>query len=59
MVGNPGDELTGNKVGIMGDEDAPSNTTPPPAEQPESTGDVIYIEIQPTPTRDSTPSRRL
>lgn len=75
MVGNPGDELTGNKVGIMGegtvaedmyenghkigimggDESELHETTAPPAEQPESTGDVIYIEFQPTPTKDSTP----
>ena len=92
-VGNPGDELTGNKVGIMGggtvgsngdinkqvgimgggtvaedmyenghkigimcgNESAPHETTAPPAEQPEPTGDVIYIEFQSTPTKDSTP----
>ncbi|KJR99992.1 MAG: hypothetical protein VR68_07465 [Peptococcaceae bacterium BRH_c4a] len=76
MVGNPGDQLTGNKVdimgggtvahdmyengnkiGIMGGEgSAPSNSPSPPAELPEPTGDVIYIELQPPPvTKDSTP----
>ncbi len=91
-VGNPGDELTGNKVGQMGgaavgsngdinkqvgimgggtvaedmyanghkigimcgEESAPHETTAP-AVQPEPTGDVIYIDLQPTPTKDSTP----
>ncbi|WP_101909616.1 hypothetical protein [Marasmitruncus massiliensis] len=92
MVGNPGDELTGNKVsimggcttvddkgdinkqvgimgggsvaedmyenghkiGIMGGEECPSGElTSPPSEQPEPTGDVIYIELQPVPTKDS------
>lgn len=93
-VGNPGDELTGNKVGVIdggatvgskgdinkqvgimgggtvaedmyenghkigimgGGESALSSTTPSPEEQPEPTGNVIYIELQPTPTKDSTP----
>lgn len=72
-VGNPGDELTGNKVGIMdgtvgsdgdinkqvgimsGEEHSPSNTHPPSVEQPEPTGNVIYIELQPPVTKDSTP----
>lgn len=92
-VGNPGDELTGNKVGQMGgatvdsngdinkqvgimgggtvaedmyenghkigimgsEESAPHETTAPPAEQPVPTGDVIYIELQPPVTKDSTP----
>ena len=74
-VGNPGDELTGNKVGQMGgttgdgkgdinkqvgvmgggESSTQRETTPPPAEQPERTGDVIYIEMMPTPTKDSTP----
>jgi len=93
-VGNPGDELTGNKVGIMGGgttvhgkgdidkqvgiigdgtvaEDMYENghkigimdgaeyplskPIPPPSEQPEMTGDVIYIELQPPVTKDSTP----
>lgn len=94
MVGSPGDELTGNKVGIMdggttvggkgdinkmvgimgggtvaedmyengrkigimgGDETAPSSTSPPTYSEPEITGDVIYIELQPPVTKDSTP----
>lgn len=94
MVGNPGDQLTGHKVGIMGggttvddkgdinkmvgimgggnvakdmyesgvkigimggDDSAPHETTPPPSEQPEPTGDVIYVELQPPVTKDSTP----
>lgn len=75
MVGNPGDELTGNKVGIMGGgtiaedmyenghkigimggaESAPSNSPSPPAEQPEPTGEVIYVPLQPPVTKDSTP----
>lgn len=46
----------GHKIGIMGgDESAPCETTAPPAEQLDLTGDVIYIEFQPTPTKDSTP----
>jgi hypothetical protein len=56
VVGNPGDELTGHKVGIMGDDEPPSRAiTTQPAEQPEPTGDVIYIELQPPVTKDSTP----
>lgn len=93
MVGNPGDELTGNKVGIMGgatvgsdgdinkqvgimgggtvaediyenghkigimgsDGSAPSSTSPPACADPEITGDVIYTELQPPVTKDSTP----
>ncbi len=93
MVGNPGDQLTGHKVGIMGggttvdgegdinkmvgvmgcgtvaedmyesgvkigimggDDSAPHGTTPP-SEQPEPTGDVIYVELQPPITKDSIP----
>jgi len=91
-VDNPGDELTGNKAGIMGgatvgsngdinkqvgimgggivaddmyengnkivimngDECPQSAPTAPPAE-PEITGDVIYVELQPPVTKDSTP----
>lgn len=72
-VGNPGDQLTGNKVGIMGGgttvdgkgdihkqvgimggDECPSGTPDPPVE-PEITGDVIYIELQPPVTKDSTP----
>jgi len=46
----------GHKIGIMGDdESAPSNSTPPPSEQPEPTGDAIYIELQPPVTKDCTP----
>ncbi|WP_353852888.1 hypothetical protein [Dehalobacter restrictus] len=95
IVGNPGDQLTGNKVGIMGggatvggkgdinkqvgimgggtvaedmyenghkigimgsDETAPSSTSPPTYAEPEVTGDVIYTELQPPVTKDSTPS---
>lgn len=91
-VGTPGDELTGNKVGIMGgtvgsngdiykqvgimgggtvaedmyenghkigimgsDGTAQHGTATPPAEQPEITGDVIYVPLQPPVTKDSTP----
>lgn len=75
-AGNPGDKLTGNKVGIMGGgtvgsdgdvnkkvgvmdgaESAPSNLSSPPAEQPEPeiTGDVIYVPLQPPVTKNSTP----
>lgn len=94
MVGNPGDQLTGNKVGIMGggttvdgkgdinkqvgimgggtvtedmyenghkigimggDESAPNNTSSQTYAEPEFTGDVIYVPIQPPVTKDSTP----
>lgn len=94
MVGNPGDQLTGNKVGIMGggttidgkgdinkqvgimgggtvaedmyengnkigimggDECLSSAPSAPSAEQPEITGDVVYTELQPPVTKDSTP----
>lgn len=93
-VGNPGDKLTGNKVGIMdssatvgskgninkqvgilggdtvavdmhenehkigimdSEESAPHEATAPPAEQPVPTVDVIYIELQPPVTKDSSP----
>lgn len=93
MVGNPGDQLTGHKVGIMGggtpvdgkgdinkqvgimgggtvaedmyesgvkigimggDDSAPHETTLPP-EQPEPTGNVIYVELQPPVTKANTP----
>ena len=74
-VGNPGDELTGHKVGIMGSgtvaedmyesgvkigimggEETPTEKIAPPhAELTEPTGDVIYIELQPMPPKDSTP----
>jgi len=40
----------------MGGEEYPSGEpTSPPSEQPEPTGDVIYIELQPPVTKDSTP----
>ncbi len=46
----------GNKIGIMGGDECPSNTpASPSAEQPEITGDVIYTELQPPVTKDSTP----
>lgn len=92
-VGNPGDQLTGNKVGIMGgatvgsdgdinkqvgimggstvaedmyenghkigivsdDESVPSSISPPAYAEPEITGDVIYVPLQPPVTKDSTP----
>lgn len=74
-VGNPDDELTGHKVGIigggtvakdmyesgikigiMGGEETPTDKIAPShTELTEPTGDVIYIELQPMPTKDSTP----
>ncbi|MDI6916091.1 MAG: hypothetical protein QMC95_18095 [Desulfitobacteriaceae bacterium] len=91
-VGNPGDELTGNKVGqmgaatvgsdgdinkqvgimgggtvaedmyenghkigIMGSWESASHETNAHVEPPEPTCDVIYIELQPPVTKDSTP----
>ncbi|OQB26108.1 MAG: hypothetical protein BWY11_00058 [Firmicutes bacterium ADurb.Bin182] len=46
----------GNKVGIMGGDECPSSApTSPPAEQPEITGNVIYTELQPSVTKNSTP----
>lgn len=55
-VGNPGDQLTGNKVGIMGGDDSRTpKANPPQPELPDLTGDVIYIELQPPVTKDSTP----
>lgn len=46
----------GNKIGIMGREACPSSEpNSPPAEQPEITGDVIYVPLQPPVTKDSTP----
>ena len=94
MVGNPCDQLTGHKVGIMdggttvdgkgdinkqvgvmdggtiaddmyenghkigimdGDECPSSEPNAPTAERTEITGDVIYTELQPPVTKDSTP----
>lgn len=47
---------SGHKIGIMGGaESAPSNSPSPPAEQSEVTGDVIYTELQPPVTKNSTP----
>ena len=47
---------SGVKIGIMGGEETPTEKMAPPhAELPEPTGDVIYIELQPMPTKDSTP----
>jgi hypothetical protein len=47
---------SGVKIGIIGgDESATHGTAAPPAEQPEITGDVIYTELQPPVTKDSTP----
>jgi hypothetical protein len=44
------------QVGVMGgDESASCNPTPSMPEQPEPTGDVIYVPIQPPVTKDSTP----
>jgi hypothetical protein len=46
----------GHKIGIMGgDKSTPYEITPPPSEQPESGGDVIYIELQPPVAKNSTP----
>ena len=53
-VGSDGD--ISKQVGIMGGDECPSSTpTSPPAEQPEITGDVIYVLLQPPVTKDSTP----
>lgn len=74
-VENPGDKLTGHKVGIMGggtvaedmyeygvkigimggEETPTEKMAPPRAELPEPSGNVIYIELQPPVTKDSTP----
>jgi hypothetical protein len=74
-VGNPDDELTGHKAGIMGggtfaedmyesgvkigimggEENPKEKMASPHAKLPEPTGDVIYIELQPPVTKDSTP----
>ncbi|KUO66933.1 MAG: hypothetical protein APF84_10515 [Gracilibacter sp. BRH_c7a] len=46
----------GHKIGIMGgSKSAPSNSLSQPSAEPEPTGDVIYIELQPPITKDSTP----
>ena len=56
MVGNPGDPLTGHKVGVMGGRGTASSSTSSPAyTEPEITGDVLYTELQPPVTKDSTP----
>ncbi len=47
---------SGVKIGIMGGEETPTEKMAPPrAELPEPTGNVIYIELQPPVTKDSTP----
>lgn len=47
---------SGVKIGIMGGDDCPSSKpSSPPAEQPEITGDVIYVPLQPPVTKNSTP----
>lgn len=47
---------SGVKIGIMGGEETPTEKIAPPhAELTEPTGDVIYIELQPMPPKDSTP----
>ena len=43
------------KIGIMGGDDSAPHGTTPPSEQPEPTGDVIYVELQPPITKDSIP----
>ncbi|MDA8228078.1 MAG: hypothetical protein M0T74_10355 [Desulfitobacterium hafniense] len=46
----------GNKIGSMGGEEPQdSNTSSPPTEQPESTGDEIHIVFVETPEKNSTP----
>lgn len=46
----------GHKIGIMGEEECPSGElTSPPSEQPKPASDIIYVELQPVPTKDSTP----
>lgn len=47
---------SGVKIGIMGGEETHTEKIAPPrAELPEPTGNVIYIELQPPVTKDSTP----
>ena len=47
---------SGVKNGIIGGDECQSSTpVAHPAEQPEPTGDVIYVPIQPPETKDSTP----
>lgn len=57
MGGTVGSDGNINKqVGIMGgDESAPCNPAHLPADLPESTGNVIYVPLQPLVTKDSTP----
>lgn len=52
-VGSKGD--INKQVGIMGSDEPSKESVSPPSEQPGPTGDVIYIELQSTPTKDSTP----
>ena len=37
-----------------GSESPPREAAPPASEQPEPTGNVIYIKLVPTPTKNST-----
>jgi len=47
---------SGVKIGIMGDDEPPSRVaTTLTTEQPEPTGDVIYVPLQPPVTKDTTP----
>ena len=46
----------GNKIGIMGGEECPSNnSTSTLVEQPEIIADVMYVPIQPPVTKNSIP----
>lgn len=45
----------GNKIEIMGDDECPSSAPTAPPAEPEITSDVIYVELQPPVTKDSTP----
>jgi hypothetical protein len=57
IITNPEDMYeSGVKIGIMGRDECPTGeSSAPPAEQPEPTGDVIYTELQPPVTKDSIP----
>jgi hypothetical protein len=43
------------QVGIMGGAESEPNSSPPPPSELEVTGDVIYTELQPPVTKNSTP----
>jgi hypothetical protein len=45
----------GHKIGIMGDDEFSSSAPTAPPAEPEITSDVIYVELQPPVTKDSTP----